>query len=62
MDWQIPKKTQSHSAITKQINVTDLTETKKQTLFINCVNQIGFAGFVKKEIGNQTYYTFFYET
>jgi hypothetical protein len=60
MVCQIPNKTQNSQAVNKQINVSNLTPLERQKLFIECINQSGFIGFMKKEIDNQTYYTFTY--
>jgi hypothetical protein len=49
------------SAVTKQINVTDLTPSQKRDLFVSYITQAGFTGFIKKKIGEQTYYTFTYK-
>ena len=49
------------STTTKQINVTDLTLNQKHDLFIIYITQAGFTGFIKKEIGEQTYYSFTYK-
>jgi hypothetical protein len=58
----VERNSQSTQATTRQINVTDLTTHQRRRIFINCLIQAGFVAFVKKKIGNQTYYVFIYET
>lgn len=58
----ITKKTQSHRSTNKQINVTNLTESEKQKIYVDYMNQSGFVGFSKIEIDDQMYYIFMYES
>jgi hypothetical protein len=62
MVCRTPNKTQNSQASTKQINVSNLTPLEREKLFIECINRSGFVGFMKREIDNQTYYTFTYES
>jgi hypothetical protein len=52
---------QISTSATKRINVTDITSNQRRNLFINCINQNGFIGFIKNYERKQTYYTFYYE-
>jgi hypothetical protein len=45
---------------TKQYNVTNMTPKQRRNLFIKCMNQHGFVGFVKNQTNKQTHYTFQY--
>jgi hypothetical protein len=56
------KKVQNNSTVTEQVNVTNLTLTKKHELFISYLNKAGFIGFAKWQAGERTYYAFTYET
>lgn len=58
MARQKARNTQNPSAVTKQVNVTHLTPEQKHDLFIISLTQAGFTGFMKKKVGEQTYYTF----
>jgi hypothetical protein len=49
MVCQTAKTVQTALPATKQINVTNLTPSQRQELFINCLNQSGFTGFIKRE-------------
>jgi hypothetical protein len=53
---------QNTSAITKKIDVTNLTSEQKHDLFIINLTQAGFTGFTKKKVGEQTYYTVTYKS
>lgn len=46
---------------TKRINVTDMTTSQRHKLFIDYMNQNCFAGFIKTDVGTQTYYIFCYQ-
>lgn len=49
------------SQVTKQINVTNLTQNQKRELFIEHLTRAGFTGFIKNAVGEKTYYTFTYK-
>jgi hypothetical protein len=46
----------------KCVNVTKLTRRQRQKLFVDCMSQGSFSGFVKDEQNNQTFYVFCYKT
>jgi hypothetical protein len=52
---------QNTPQVTKQVNVTNLTQNQKRELFIEHLTLAGFAGFVKNVVGEKTYYTFTYK-
>ena len=52
---------QADPPVTRQINVTDLKPYQRRALFISCLNQAGFTGFIKNQADKQTYFTFTYE-
>ncbi len=62
MVCQTAKNAQTALPATKQFNVTDLTPSQRRELFSYCLTQAGFTGFVKKEMGEQTHYTFTYRS
>lgn len=62
MAQQKARSIQNNQAVTKQVNVTDLTTSQKRELFISYLNQAGFVGFAKRKIDEQTHYIFTYET
>ena len=45
----------------ERVNVTDLTICEKRRVFVSFLSQLGFVGFDKKIVSNQTYYVFIYE-
>jgi len=46
---------------TWRFDVTDLTPNQRRRLFVDCISQSGFVGFVKSEDKVQTCYTFKYD-
>jgi hypothetical protein len=51
---------QDMSAVTKQINVTNLTPSQNHEVFTEHLTKAGFSGFTKRKVDGQTYYTFTY--
>ena len=45
----------------EHIDVTNMNQNKRRSIFITCMNQNGFAGFIKQTENNQTYFIFIYE-
>ncbi|MDI9577863.1 MAG: hypothetical protein QM398_07005 [Thermoproteota archaeon] len=48
------------SKIRECIDVTYMTQSRRRSIFIACMNRAGFSGFIKNIQNNQTYYIFLY--